>query len=239
MPASRRVALVTGCERDIETAIDRRLSVAGLDTVVHEITAVGVAEPAAEVSPGPRLTRADADAIISSLEAERGPVTILVVTIGPIRQALSRQSNQWWWTVRAALWAPFVLIQAAVAGMRRAGGGSIVVVIPQGVTDGPSPSVGGICAGAGTALTRALARELAPDGIRVNAVLPFLEARARKEDPTPDLRFSAEEPPIHPSLVVELADSVAFLVSERASAFVGQILRPNTVTPATQHGVVE
>jgi NAD(P)-dependent dehydrogenase (short-subunit alcohol dehydrogenase family) len=128
--------------------------------------------------------------------------------------------------------AAFVLAQTVVPGMRAKGGGAIVNVC--------SITLGGAWAnfvpyvtskGALLGMTRALARELGPDGIRVNAVSPgAIPTDAEKVHPDPE--SYARWVLAHQSLQrrgtpSDVADAVLFLLSDRARFVTGQNLHVN------------
>jgi 3-oxoacyl-[acyl-carrier protein] reductase len=122
----------------------------------------------------------------------------------------------WWKFSHRALTSSFQLTQHVVPAMRTAGAGAIVFVTPPCLASGDYASTAAAALGHGAiALTKALARELAPDGIRVNAVSPVAACA-----PDGGLRRLEHE------LSNEVADLAAFLSGDRSSSFVGQVLRP-------------
>src|SRR4029078_7806293 len=78
------------------------------------------------------------------------------------------------------------LIQAVLPGMRRAGGGNILIIAPEWVGSGSPEASAYSASKAGLiALTKSLGRELAPENITVNAVAPGVIA-------TPQLQVDAQ-----------------------------------------------
>ncbi len=79
-------------------------------------------------------------------------------------------------------------------------------------------------------LTRALAREFGPQGIRVNAVAPgfvVTEMTADLAETDEGRRRLASMPIGRFGRAEEVADAVVFLLSDAASLFLGQTLNPN------------
>jgi glucose 1-dehydrogenase len=78
------------------------------------------------------------------------------------------------------------------------------------------------------ALTTGLAKELGPDGIRVNAVAPGVidtEIHARMGDPERADRIAASVPLRRPGRADEIASAIAWLMSPEASYTTGAVLR--------------
>ncbi|MGW2277849.1 SDR family NAD(P)-dependent oxidoreductase [Streptomyces sp. NPDC001770] len=120
------------------------------------------------------------------------------------------------------------LVSTSSPHLREAGGGSIVVVASvSGWKPGPQAQYGSAKA-AQIHMVASLARELAPDGIRVNAVSPGSMLipgkrwdRMRREDPLAFERFSAEFPGGELVRPEEVADVIAFLLSDQSRAVTG------------------
>ncbi|MFF2331428.1 MULTISPECIES: SDR family NAD(P)-dependent oxidoreductase [unclassified Streptomyces] len=120
------------------------------------------------------------------------------------------------------------LVSTSSPHLREAGGGSVVVVASvSGWKPGPQAQYGSAKA-AQIHMVASLARELAPDGIRVNAVSPGSMLipgkrwdRMRREDPLAFERFSAEFPGGQLVRPEEVADVIAFLLSDQSRAVTG------------------
>ncbi|MFE2944696.1 SDR family NAD(P)-dependent oxidoreductase [Streptomyces sp. NPDC059255] len=120
------------------------------------------------------------------------------------------------------------LISTSTPHLRATGGGSIVVVASvSGWKPGPQAQYGAAKA-AQIHMVSSLARELAPGGIRVNAVSPGSMLipgkrwdRMRREDPPAFNRFRAEFPGRELVRPEEVADVIAFLLSDQSRGVTG------------------
>ncbi|MFF1451239.1 SDR family NAD(P)-dependent oxidoreductase [Streptomyces sp. NPDC058274] len=121
------------------------------------------------------------------------------------------------------------LVRTAVPHLRAAGGGSVVVISSiSGWKPGPYAQYG-VAKSAQIQLAASLARELGPDGIRVNAVSPGSMLipgrrwdRMRRDDPEGFAAFvAAELPGGEPVAPEEVARVVAFLLSDLSSGISG------------------
>jgi NAD(P)-dependent dehydrogenase (short-subunit alcohol dehydrogenase family) len=232
--------LVTGAAQGIGRAIALRLAAGGAKVAVNdkEPTAAldelaasigGIAAPA-DVS--------DRDQV-AGLVARTGPVDALVcnaayMTMSPLADHPARD---WWKIIDTNLTGTFHLIQAVLPGMRDQGGGRIVIVTSYwGVTGWPNATAYAASKAGLIALTKALGRELAPEGIIVNAVAPGVIATPQLEVDAADAGITVEEvkrryarhiPLGRVGQPAEIADAVAFLASPKVGAMVGQILQVN------------
>ncbi|MEW1547067.1 SDR family NAD(P)-dependent oxidoreductase [Streptomyces tsukubensis] len=120
------------------------------------------------------------------------------------------------------------LVSSAAPHLRAAGGGSVVVVSSiSGWKPGPQAQYGSAKA-AQIHMVASLARELGPDGIRVNAVSPGSMLipgkrwdRMRREDPPSYERFLDEFPARSLVALEEVAEVITFLLSERSRGISG------------------
>lgn len=123
----------------------------------------------------------------------------------------------------------FFTAQAAAEGMRRLGGGSIINFSSISYMMGNSGYPGYMASKAGiTGLTRALARELGPDNIRVNALVPGwvlterqMELWATPEDLQAHLGRQCLKSHLEPE---DIVDATLFLASESSKMMTGQAM---------------
>ncbi len=241
---SGRLALVTGATQGIGAATARRLAREGalvavngrerssrMDAVVDEVE--GIAAPADLAEPE------QVHALVDRLVADHGGIDVLVANHAYMTMApfVEHPAEDWWRIVDTNLGGTFVAAQAVLPGMRARGGGRIVVISSEwGVIGWPGASA--YCASkAGLiALVKGLGRELAPEGVIVNAVAPGvidtpqLEVDAR--DAGVDLaqmhaRYARDIPMGRIGIDDEVAAVVAHLCDPAAGAFVGQVLAVN------------
>ena len=182
-----KVALVTGASRGIGKAIDIALAKAGADVAVNYRSRHKEAnEKCAEIEKfGSRSVAVKADVsvaadvgrLVTTIEAELGPVAILVDNAGITRpQPVSEIAEQDWDEIIAVnLKSVFLVTQAVLPKMRAARWGRIVtlssVAAQTGGVVGPhyAASKAGILG-----LTHSYAHLLAKQGITVNAIAPAL-----------------------------------------------------------------
>jgi NAD(P)-dependent dehydrogenase (short-subunit alcohol dehydrogenase family) len=241
MTLQGKTALVTGGERGIGHAYCERLAADGANVI-----AVDLNDPTGSLSDlvgdGKRLGLvcdvSDPEQIDATkrtvLDQFRG-VDILVNNAGTFPTTdLDHVTVDVWRRVQAVnVESALLFSQAFAPGMREAGWGRIINTgsantLLQGRDLAYLTSKGSI-----HALTRALANELGENGITVNAIAPSVVAtegflgRARTAGPSADevfARVSAMQTIKRPSVPADLANALAFLVSEEAGFITGQIL---------------
>jgi 3-oxoacyl-[acyl-carrier protein] reductase len=132
--------------------------------------------------------------------------------------------------VRIHVTSPYQLIRNLLPAMIRRKRGSIVVISSiWGETGASCEVLYSMAKGAQHSFVKALAKELAPSGIRVNAVAPGAINTAMNEQfSKEDIRMISEEIPLgrfgNPN---EIADCVEFFLSDKSSYVTGHILSAN------------
>lgn len=233
-----RVALVTGGSRGIGRGIAEALSAAGATVAINYRVRHGAAKEALAAIEGAGgqafLLAADvsdpgqATALVDAVTARAGRLDILVNNAGIARDGLFTEStdDEWEVVMRTNLDAVAACSRRAIPAMMTGGFGRIINVSSVAAARGGrgaasyAASKGGL-----NALTRALAVELAPRRITVNAIAPglietdlsrpLLAAAARVRDLVPMRRVGT------PADVAPLA---VFLASEQAAYLTGQII---------------
>ncbi|MGE2690757.1 SDR family NAD(P)-dependent oxidoreductase [Mycolicibacterium pulveris] len=224
MTATDRVALVTGAARGQGAAIVARLRadgflVAACDVLPVDAADDGVLAVALDVT-SEQQWRAAVDATLDRF----GALTTLVNNAGVLhRAALSEETAQGFETSwRVNCLGPFLGIQAALEHLRAADGAAIVNTCSTGAMRAfPHHAAYGSSKWALRGLTQIAAAELVRDEIRVNAVFPGPVETPMLDDATQS-RLTASFGRL--GQPVEVADAVAFLVSDQASFITGSEL---------------
>ncbi len=237
-----RVALVTGASRGIGRAIAIELARVGFAVGVNYLSRQEQAEEAvaAITAAGGQAVALQADVadsqaverMFAALDRQHGRLDALVNNAGigaRFDSLISIDDATWRRTLAVNLDGAFYCLRAAVPRLRAAGGGRIVNISSGAAKTGGLMGAHYAASKAGLlALTAKAARELARDGISVNAVLPSVietemleslaggvEARERLRAQFPIGRFGRPE---------EVAQVVRFLVAEAPDYLTGEFL---------------
>ena len=170
-------------------------------------------------------------ACVEEAAAAHGPVTVLVNNAANDQRHATLEVDEafWDWSQAINLKAYFFGCQAVIAGMRAAGGGSIINFSSISYMMGNAGYPAYVAAnGAITALTRGLAREFGPDAIRVNALAPgwvLTEKQLEKWAAPADLAAHMERMCLKRHLEPQdIVGGVLFLASRASKAMTGQCL---------------
>ena len=231
------VAIVTGAGSGIGRAIAVQLAVEGYKVLVNDFRTEAAEAVAAEIGGlacgGDVSNETDVAAMVAKAEASFGPVTHLINNAGHVHQGrfTELKVEEFDRMIAVHLRGTFLCTQAVLKGMLARGQGVIVNIASQLGQIGGIELVHYSAAKAGIiGLTKALAREVSAQGVRVNAVAPgpintplvrslSADWQRAKAAELPLGRFGEPE---------EVAATVAFLCSPAASLFVGQTLGPNS-----------
>jgi 3alpha(or 20beta)-hydroxysteroid dehydrogenase len=231
--SSDRVALVTGAARGQGAAIVKRLRdegfrVAACDLLVDELTASvdALDDPAVTAVPLDVTSAEQWDAAVAAVVQRFGSLTTLVNNAGVLHRAsLTDETPEGFegsWRVNCL--GPFLGIRAVLGRLREADGATIVNTCSTGaIRPFPNHAAYGSSKWALRGLTQVAAAELAPSGIRVNAVFPG-PVETPMLDPATQARLAETAVLGRLGKPTEIADAVAFLVSEHASFITGSEL---------------
>ncbi len=233
------IAIVTGAGSGIGRAIALRLARDGYSVLVNDFRLEAAEKVAKEIDGkakaigGDVSNEKDVAAIVAACKASFGDCTHLVNNAGHVHQSkfVDLEPGDFDRMIAVHLRGNFLMMRAVLKPMLKAGKGAVVNVASQLGQIGGVELVHYSAAKAGIiGMTKALAREVSSQGVRVNAVAPgpintplvmgLSDAwRETKAAELPLGRFGEPE---------EVAAAVAFLLSDQASLFVGQTIGPNS-----------
>ncbi len=234
-----RAALVTGAATGIGRASARRLAQAGAWVWVNHL---GQAREAAALvreieACGGQARAVEADvsdaAAVQRMAATVGAVDVLVNNAGILQEQpfLETTEADWDRVLGVDLKAVFLVCRAFIPGMLARGQGSIVNIASDLGLLGRERYAAYCAAKAGViGLSKSLAREFAPQNLRVNAVAPGPVATAMVSLEHMSAEWVEKELAIPQHRLAdpaEIADSVLFLASDLSRFYTGQVLGPN------------
>lgn len=238
------LALVTGAGQGMGVAHARRLAADGATVALNDLAPsdqltaladeLGGVTAVGDVSDPGTVAR-----LVADLHGRVGPVDILVANHAYMSMAPLTEDDEtdWWKVVDTNLGGTFHLVQAVLPGMRTRGAGRIIIIASEwGVTGWPDATAYAASKAGLIALTKTLGRELAPEGIVVNAIAPGVidtpqllvdadsagvslsDMHATYAEGIPLGRIGAPE---------EVAAAVSLLADPRLGSMVGQVVQVN------------
>jgi 3-oxoacyl-[acyl-carrier protein] reductase len=233
------VAIVTGAGSGIGRAIALRLARDGYSVVVNDLRADAAGAVAAEIGARAMAIAADVSSeqeaigIVDACRETFGDCTHLVNNAGHVHQSrfVDLRPADFDRMFAVHVRGTYLMTRAVLPSMLEEGEGVVVNIASQlGQIGGVELVHYSAAKAAIIGMTKALAREVSADGVRVNAVAPgpintplvmalSEDWREAKAAGLPLGRFGEPD---------EVASAVAFLCSDQASLFVGQTLGPNS-----------
>lgn len=238
---SGKIALVTGASRGIGEGIARLLAAQGAHVIVSsrkqdacEAVAASIREDGgkAEAYACHIGEMAQIDKLFADLEARHGRIDILInnaATNPHFGHITETDVGAFQKTVDVNIRGYFFMSSAAAKLMAKNGGGSIVnVASVNGVTPGAQQGIYSITKAAVISMTKAFARECAPQKVRVNALLPGATdtkfASALFHNPVILEQALSRIPMRRVAEPSEMAGAVLYLASDAASYTTGAAL---------------
>jgi 3-oxoacyl-[acyl-carrier protein] reductase len=237
-----RVALVTGASRGIGLAIARMLASEGAHVALAARGHDGLQQAAAEIGGNASLHTADvtdpaaAMVLARDLEKKWGRIDIAICNVGSGTSVPPGQENaaEWRRVMDVNLFATTNTIEAVRPVMQRGSGDRAIVCVSSicGLAALGAPVTYSAAKAALNATVRGLARPLAQDGIRINAVAPgnilfdggtWARKIAENKQGVDDM-LAREVPLRRLGTAQEIADVVSFLASPRAAFITGTVI---------------
>jgi 3-oxoacyl-[acyl-carrier protein] reductase len=230
-----RVVAITGAGRGIGLATAQRFAAAGdrLALCYHRS-----ADPLRDIAPDALVMQADVrrredcERFVAAAQERFGRIDVLVTNAGILHSEPSHEVSPEHWedTIATNLAGTWWCIRAALPAMVAAGAGRIITVSSElGLIGFPTYAAYAASKGGIIALTKSLAKELAPQGILVNSVAPgpvvtdmlvhdTIEYNDETREQVPLRRFGEPD---------EIARVIEFVAGPGGDFFVGQVVSPN------------
>jgi 3-oxoacyl-[acyl-carrier protein] reductase len=245
MDLTGKVALITGASSGIgaatalvfadlgaQVAIGYHANQAGAEMVRNEIEKAGGKAIAIRVDV---RKSAEIRTLIDAVNKQLGPIDILVNNAGSLveRQRILDVTEERWNDIMALNLTSAVLCsQAVAASMMERKSGAIINIVSIAGRNGGGPGAGAYATAKGglVTFTKSLAKEMAPHGVRVNAVSPgVIDTPFHEVFSTPEMirNFVVGIPMGRTGTSPECATVIAFLASNAANYIAGETIEVN------------
>ena len=240
----KKIALVTGGVGGIGSAICKRLAQEGYFVVANygipgtetkwqsQMAAAGLNGDATALAFGDVTNYEAMGEMVAKIEAEHGPIDVLVNCAGITRDTTFRKMTpeQWHAVIDTNLTSVFNVTRHVIDGMLERGWGRVVNISSVNGIRGQFGQTNYSAAKAGIlGFTKALAQEVVKKGVTVNAISPgYVQTdmvMAIREDVR--AQIVAQIPAGRLAMPDEVADSVVFLASDKAAYITGANLSVN------------
>lgn len=237
-----RVVIITGAGQGIGRTFAKAFAIAGARAVIAELDEKNAASVAAEIlkADGQALAvqtdvadPASIAEMIEVVEDEYGRIDVLINNAGIFSTLEMRPFDQipledWEQVLRVNLTGPFLCARAVLPAMRRAKWGRIINIGSGAVRLGRPNYLHYIASKAALAgMSLSMARELGPDGITVNAILPgatFTEIERKTVTPQQKERIVSMQCIPRAETPEDLVGAALFLASDASTFVTGQTL---------------
>ena len=235
--------LITGAASGIARAAAKRLA-ERMTVYAADIDAEGLAQTVDEISTsggGAKAVRVDVEdraSVESMVAAVDGTIDAAFFAAGiHIRGTAETVAEEDWdRMIGVHVKGTFLCCQATLRRMRAQGTGGAIVTMSSDYAVMAVPGGAAYCAAKAAihSLTKSIAQEFAPDGIRINALGPgpidtpiLRSGRTEEEYEQARLRLAENLPIGRLGRPEEVAAAVDFLLGDRSSYITGQIVHPN------------
>ncbi|MEN9313932.1 MAG: hypothetical protein RIS35_325 [Pseudomonadota bacterium] len=231
-----KLALVTGAGSGIGEGIAVAMAAAGAKVIVADVNVEGARRVASTLPGAVALAldvtdRAAVDAAAAKILADHGPIDVLVNNAGIIRRGTVDDANaraDWDATLAVNLDGPYVVTTAFRAQLEATKGSVINIGSIQSFVALPNSAAYTASKGGIRMLTKALSIELAPRGVRVNAIAPGLIAtplnEKARQNPDYLATFTKRMSLGRPGTPDDIAQPAVFLASDMARYITGVTL---------------